>query len=88
MVVNYNVDPELTKPTRRQPEESEEIALIRDFLESENDNISFTYDNEDAARKKRNNIALRAKDRGLQIKAMHRGTSVIVVRAAVKSSDD
>lgn len=80
MVVNYNVDADLIKPVRQPAKETEEVALIREFLESDNTNISFTYEDEDAARKKRNNIATHCKKKDLPVKALLRKTSVIVIK--------
>lgn len=85
MVVNYNVDADLIKPVRNKPKDSEEIALIKEFVESESDNMSFTYDDPDTARKKRNNIAVNCKKRGIRVKALLRENSVIVIRAKEKN---
>ena len=85
MVVNYNVDADLIKPVRNTPKDPEEVTIIREFIESENDNLSFTYDDPDTARKKRNNIAINCKKRGIKIRCLLRKNSVIVLRVNEKN---
>lgn len=81
MTISYNVGADVIKPVRNRTKESEEIIAVREFLESGNDNMSFTYEDINIARKKRNNVAVSCRKRGLPIKALLRGNSIIIVRA-------
>lgn len=80
MIISYNADADLIKPVRNMKNDSEEVTAIKDFLNSGNENIVFEYDEEDEARKKRNNIAVNARKKNLSIKALLRGKKVIVLR--------
>lgn len=87
MKISYNADASVIRPVHA-PKKSDEIIAIEEFVNSENQNICFEYDDEDAARKKRNNIATHARRDGLNIKALLRGNKVIVIRNEKKTKDE
>lgn len=85
MNISYNVPKEKVFPSRKL-KMSEEIAAILDFAHTEDENIQFEYETEDQARKRRNNIAVNMRKRGLEFQALLRGNCVIVVRKPAKTA--
>lgn len=91
MKISYNVDAELLKPARKTKESilSEEMQAVKEFVDnSDQDNIAFEYDDEDAARKRRNHIATYSKRLGLPVKALLRGNTVIVIYVGEDDSEE
>lgn len=87
MKISYNADASIIRPAHT-PKKSEEMIAIEEFLGSENQNICFEYDDEDTARKKRNNIATHARRDGLAVKALLRDNKVIVIRNEKKIENE
>lgn len=83
MVISYNVDGSLIKATRSL-KDSEEITAIRDFLESINESMCFTYDDLETARKKRNNIATSCRKKGIHVRVLLRENKIVIVRRPAK----
>ena len=83
MVISYNVDDSLIK-AKRSLRDSEEITAIRDFLESTNESMCFTYDDLETARKERNNIATSCRKKGIRIRVLLRENKVVIVRRPAK----
>lgn len=81
MIISYNADKDLIKPIRKNVK-SEEILAIEDFLNSNNENVVFDYDDEDLARRKRNNISVHIRKDKIPVRALLRGKKVIVLRKA------
>lgn len=86
MIISYNAEPDLIKPVRNTVK-SEEVIAINEFLNSNNESIVFEYEEEDLARKKRNNIAVHARKDSIPVKAILRGKKVIVLRKVQKTND-
>ena len=80
MEVSYNVEEKALKRAEKKMKDSEEITSIRKFLNSENQNMVFTYDDADTARKKRNNLLFGCKRRNLKVKTLLRGNSIIILK--------
>lgn len=84
MNINYDVPKEKVFPSRKL-KMSEEIAAIMEFAETDHENIQFEYETEDLARRRRNNIAVNMRKRGLEFQALLRGNCVIVVKKPAKT---
>ena len=87
MKITYNADASVIRPAH-VAKKSEEILAIEEFMNSEHENICFEYEDQEEARKKRNNIATHARKAGLDVKALLRDNKVIVIRNEKKSTDE
>ena len=87
MKITYNADASVIRPAH-VAKKSEEILAIEEFIGSENENICFEYDDLEEGRKKRNDIATRARKDGRGVKALLRDNKVIVIRNEKKNTDE
>ncbi len=83
MKISYNASADLIKPTRKEIL-TEEIQEVIKFLDSDNENLVFEYDDEETARKRRNSVATHSRKKDLEVKALLRGNKVIVIRKKEK----